>query len=689
MLDCTKMNTNDGQMAAGGRGFKNVLRVFERQVLLFPLLVAALAIVALIFGGRCETWQWWTAVAAVVGTPFLKRGGWRTALGAAGMFAALLLVLKSLLPPVLWDDAVFYDMATYHVPTAQLLIEGWNPMSDPLAEGICARLGLDVWGMAPVQVAFMPKMLTVFAAVAYRFIGDPTGLTIPGLAFLWLGVFLQTLRTTRGLARMATLAALVCILPLVPCHGHVDLALAFASFGLFLAMAEHLKEKSCDWLALGVWTIWMMNTKQNGVLAAFVFWVLFAGVSLWRDRTEWRRRVSRFAVFAAGVALAWGFFSWNPLVTSWRLCGHPFYPFATVDGEKWPVKDVTWDLRLVNDDMRQMGRAGIWVHEYVSPRLANAYYGWKTGKDDFRPERLWFYSGTMFMGNRVRWCLWLACAVLLAHPCGRLFAAGGLLLSFLVPKECIGYVRYAPWMSSLACLAVTLGTEWLETRTGRRRWTRRALQAAGVAVFVPVVGLWVWQHGRSVRFKAGELSAPRNAVHYRLPSGTNPGIINPRDFAVLYDYSTMMENCCRLLLKELGWETTVLPAGGYGPLERREGQRIPMWTFDQRQWLAEEGARDERDLSELGPAWGLGNVWDGFAASEGVAAYVMAPWGHYNVRWGERTDHIEAYYAGAEPKAGETKTRRMWRRAKDAARTWGTVYPQEAWKWLRGREKPF
>ncbi len=49
------------------------LETFERQVLFFPLVVVVLACASFLFGGRCAAWQWWTAIAAVVATPFVQK----------------------------------------------------------------------------------------------------------------------------------------------------------------------------------------------------------------------------------------------------------------------------------------------------------------------------------------------------------------------------------------------------------------------------------------------------------------------------------------------------------------------------------------------------------------------------------------------------------------------------------------
>ena len=222
---------------------RDMFATFERQVLVFPLLVVFLACASFLFGGTCAAWQWWTAVAVVVLVPFARKKKWRATLGAAGLFVLLLFFLRCMIPPLVWDTTECDDMSSYHLPMVQLLVEGWNPVMDPTAEKIVASLGLDLWGMAPLHVAFLPKTLAVFSAVAHTYVKDPYALTFPLLIFLWLGVFLAGIRMFRGFSRLALAAALAFVLPDVIWKMPVDLSVAFASCGLLLTMLEGLRKK--------------------------------------------------------------------------------------------------------------------------------------------------------------------------------------------------------------------------------------------------------------------------------------------------------------------------------------------------------------------------------------------------------------------------------------------------------------
>ena len=668
-------------------------RLFELQVLVFPLLVVVLACVSFLWGGQCAAWQWWASVTVVVGVPFLKQGVWKAALGAAGLFVGLLIILKGALPPVLWDNAYGVDTCLYHFPMMQLLAEGWNPVADPFAEGITEQLGLDLWGMAPTLVAYFNKTMAVFAAVSYKFVGDPTSMTIPGLALLWLSCAMQAMRARTGVARWVALTAAVMVLPIMCRQIFVDLSLAFAACGLLFTMERDLRRNGCDWLHLFVYTVWMMNLKLNGVLGAFVFWVLFAMVKTWRGRADWKRWIGRFVLFGTGVTLMWGVISWNPLITSLQKYGHPLYPFKTADAEKRPAQDPSWDIRLINDDFQQMGKVGIWLYEYVSPRMVKAYYRRKTGKGEFNPQRTWVPDESFVHGRGwIRPVLWLLFLVLFAHPKGRLFGLGGLLLTGLVPWDKIGYTRYEPWLSSLGCLALTLGSEWVEGKSGAI--ARRGLTVAAAFALASGGGAWIWIHARDIEFKAKELQLVRPQVRCRFWKATDhsPSDVNdPYDFVPRYNYLTAMENHSRLLVKQLGWEKTeVCGAGGWRSYHEAKSGIVtnrPAWTLDERQWFVEEEFRDERNVADLDAAWFPGNIWDGITHFGDAEAWVMTPWKYYFVRLGERTEHIGEYYRGGEPVDVLSASQRVYRNVRGLAHTWSVTYPREVWRWLTKWQK--
>ena len=472
------------------------------------------------------------------------------------MFALLLVALRWLIAPLVWDSMVRPDLPTCHLPMIQLLIEGWNPVADPTAEGITASLGLDLWGMAPLHVAFSMKPLAVFSAVAFTFVRDPYALTFPLLVFLWLGVLLTAVRMFRGFARWALVAALVFVLPMVSWRMPVDLAMAFASCGLLLTMLDALRRRECDWLALTVWGAWMATLKLNGAMGLAVFAAAFAVAKIRKERGERKLWAARLAAWIGVVAVVAGIVSWNPLGTSWRTFGHPLYPYRTVDAERFPVRDLAWDLQNGNEDFRAMGRAGRLAHAYLSPRATIAFYRWRLGRPDFAPECEW-WKLEVFPDGRVRAALWLMFGLLLLLPAGRPFGIGGLVLLMPVPDAMVGYTRYQPWLSALGCLAVALAAERAEARIDARlaRW----LSVAVAAALVLAAAAKCRDLARNAAVKAAEVATVRERIRplfWGDPKARYEASFSARNFAARYDYLTCMENYARLLVKQLGREGT-------------------------------------------------------------------------------------------------------------------------------------
>lgn len=630
------------------------LKVFERQVLVFPLLVVVLACASFLFGGTCAAWQWWTAVAAVVLVPFARRGRWREALAAAGMFVLLLFALRCLIPPLVWDRCRCPDMPVYHLPMVQLLIEGWNPVADPTAEKITTSLGLDLWGMAPLHVAFLPKTIAVFSAVSYTFVRDPFALMFAGPFLLWFGVLLSAIRLFRGFPRLALVAALCFVLPMVISQMPVDLGLAFASCGLLLTMQHALRRGTVDWLALVVWCVWMMNIKLNGVLGAFVFCALFAVAKIWKERTRWRSWVVRFAAFGATVVVLWGLISWHPLGTSWKVYGHPLYPFKTVDAERFPIQDLTWDLEDGNDDFRAMGKLGRLVHAYISPEATLAFYRWKTGRADFKPFCEW-WAWFEFPDDLIRAELWLAFAVLLLVPAGRLWGIGGLLLLVLVPDRMAGFTRYQPWLSALGCLAVVFGAEWVADRLQPR--LVRGLSRAVVVGLCLAAAFWCWGRARGLECKAIEMAMSRERIRplfWGEPASRYPNSFRAQHFAARYNYLICMENRTRLLVKELDLEKATVVES---PENWRPFLKMTV-DWDERNWhRGGVTAPEENTAPPSQPPPSEEELW------------LQTPFGYW-VPLDTNAKHIERYFDEKETDATTI------------LRTWFVTFPREVWRRL-------
>ena len=353
-------------------------------------------------------------------------------------------------------------------------------------------------------------------------------------------------------------------------------------------MQDALRRKECDWIALTVWAAWMATLKLNGILALSVFAAAFFVATVRRERGAWKVWTGRFAAWTAAVALVAGTVCWNPIGTSWRTYGHPLYPFRTADAERFPAKDLTWDVGSGNDDWREMGRAGRFVHAYLSPRATLAFYRRKLNRPDFAPDCEWWHQGVLPDG-RVRAALWLLFGVLLLLPAGRPWGIGGLLLLALVPDAMVGYTRYQPWLSALGCLAVALAAERAEERIDAR--LARGLSAAVAAVLFLAAAVACPDWARNAAWKAREAATVRERIRplfWGDPKARYEASFRARDFAARYNYLTCMENRTKLLVRQLGREgtTVVEPAENWRPFLKMNVD------WDERNWHGRDVAAE-------------------------------------------------------------------------------------------------
>ncbi len=649
---------------------KRSLPIFERQILVFPLLVVILADVSLLAGGRCAAWQWWTVVFLVVAVPFVQKKNWKSALTSVFLFAFFLFALRCLIPPLLWDDPVCPDMQAYHLPMVQFLVEGWNPIWDPMAEGMAESLGLDLWGMAPLHMAFLPKTMAVFSAVAHCFIRDPLALTFSAPFVLWCGVFMTSLRKFSGLPRLLLLIALVGILPMVAWHMPVDLCLAIASCGLLLTMHDAFGQKRCDWMALTVWCAWMMNLKLNGLIAAFVFCCLFVCAKLWKERASWKRCFGSFVAWGCLLILLWSLISWSPLGTSWRSYGHPLYPFKTADASRFPVMDLTWDLQGGNADYLKMGRIGLLSHAYLNPKATVALHRKLLRNDQFNPAGSW-WGWSEFPTDSVRMGIMFCMVLLLLLPKGRIWGLGGLLLLLLVPKHMIGFTRYQAWLSSLGCLAIVIAAEWADIRLSAP--LKRLLSIAATVLLCLLAAAQSLQLAKGIGCKAAELSVSRKRIgspFWLAPVKFRKKLAKEvNGFCPRYNYLTCRENRTRLLVRELGNEerTEVAPARELAQLCGYE------LDWDERDWIT-DGSRMKTPAKAKQPPPTSPEEQPG-----NTRHWFKTPFGYY-VPFGDHTGHLLEYYAWTETIKVDGPWNQPGWKARAFLRAWFATYPKEIWK---------
>ena len=418
-----------------------------RVLLLFPIVVVTLAFATFAFGGHCALWQWWLAAVFAVAAGF-----WRRPV-REGIRAGLLFLAWMAIVWVGCGLAVapnWYDEAVYHIPAVRMLADGWNPLYVNTPEELLRLTGFAPTDFRVDHVLFMPKIVWVFSAVAYFFTGDLFNPLVPILWFLLPAVLVRVWRSLEGVPLVWKLLSV----PLVYClllnlAYVVDVVVQLAALGLLLSFEETLSGRRTDVLSLVVYSFWMMGAKTPGLLHGGLFWVIFIGFALaWK--VDWRPLARVVAVVSALLALTCS----TPYLTSICNYRHPFYPSYTFDEKRFPVRDITEDfITCQNEDAASMGFFGRYVHSFISPSLACAWYRWRFQKPAFRPysanHRHYPNNGDGSKPTRqsMRIAFWLS-VVLLLFAGRRSFRPLVLMVVLGIgaaPLPMMGYIRYVPW----------------------------------------------------------------------------------------------------------------------------------------------------------------------------------------------------------------------------------------------------
>ena len=447
-----------------------VLRSIEIQTLIFPLLIVSVASVSFLWGGHCGAWQWWMSVFVVISLPWCIVDK-RSALLSDMCFLLLLFALW-LGSSMVTDSASSPDYYLYHLPQMRLLCAGWNPVTDPECTKVLGLLGMSIDGMGYWHVTYCPKTAAVLNAVASFFTCDPYAMTWPSLFLLHVGMTCSLLRVF-GMRYFWFVALAAAFIWYIQPETYVDACLLFASAGLLSVMYWCLVEHKMRIVPLVVFSFWMVNLKLPGLVAAFVFWFIFGAAFLFKLQCQRKKTILIFLFIAVAQAILFSVTSFSPYGTSFRDKGHPLYPFMTVNVDKYPVRNLTWDFKIGNSDYGEMGYWGEFFNSYTFPSLVRAYYGMKLGKNDFKPHKyVWDYSFedtdlTSPMSSASRICLWLAMAALFLVPSFRVFGVMFLVSLFIFPREYMGFERYQVWWKVFECMAVAAVVSLLSLGTLR------------------------------------------------------------------------------------------------------------------------------------------------------------------------------------------------------------------------------
>lgn len=376
------------------------------------------------------------------------------------------------------------DSRLYRHPTIRLLMEGWNPIASSTPEALQATGLVDVGEVKVWHVLFISRALEVFCGAFGLFLQAPYNVALPILFFIMpVGVAaLWRFAREEGQSRFARCVMLVVLVGwlmwmFAGLETACDLLIAFSGIGVVTSMVRILRGRQA-WGTLLVCSLWMTTAKQSALPACFGLWVVFSCVALWRSGAKWRWWIVRLALCAGllGGGLLW--ICASPYLTSWLHYGHPLYPAYTVDEERFPAYDITYDFKLRNEDAAAMGHVGYFCNAFVSPVLTRAYYVWKLEKPDFRP-----YCETWGQGNpkgrgfdspvsvstRTALVVAVVLVFVLGGPWTRFVGGLCVLTLFFLPTQYIGYVRYTPWVALLGGLAAGTTVDWLRRFVPRCR----------------------------------------------------------------------------------------------------------------------------------------------------------------------------------------------------------------------------
>ena len=465
--------------------------LWERELLLFPVIVTVLTGLSFLFGGVCGAWQWWSCVVGVMVGGLLWGRDRQTGVIAAILFVLTLGGLWLLAGVAL--DLEWVDSMAYHSPAMKLLIKGWNPVQAATLEALHADPHPEAWDCWIWHILAMPRGPWIFSAEAFFFTRVPYALCFPLFMLLFTVTVAQVWRLMRPLAWWARVLAVAILWIGAPdgVRQVSDCAVFFGGVGVLSVMGRAMREERIDWTALVVFSFWLLCGKQVALITGLLFWLYFAGGRLIHAHGAWRVELVRFVVAGSVLVLLWGCVSVSPYLTMWRHYGHPLYPCYTTDPERFPAYDIVGDFQRKNADAAAMGHLGHFVNAYISQRVAQDYYRFRLGHESFYPrsetwaqggDNLEESSGPTKFTLRLHFTVLLGLVLCFGKVRERHLSLAILLGMICVPTQMIGYTRYVPWWTFLDIVGLITLTQ---VQGKRQVYARVGLCSAFVLWWLP------------------------------------------------------------------------------------------------------------------------------------------------------------------------------------------------------------
>lgn len=492
------------------RMVRDLFEELEPSIFVFPIAVVVLASISFVFRLECHLWMWWCGflLALVVGC---KRAG-SLRKGAALCFvlivlmACLWLMINCTLDYV-YGNVMSWDVNVCHQPVVRMLAEGWNPVWEGNPDDVYSKFGISVDEICLWHILALPKAPWYFSAVAYLFTGAHFNVLYPLMPILLLSLFYAIYDAVRFRGFYAVICITLVFILFLPLGKHlfIDNVVLISSIGLLISMCNFLTTKKLDALKLIAFSFWMSSSKPAGTFHCLLFWVVFVSFVLYTK--EGRCSISKLLKCIGAILLLFCLVNVSPYISSYVNFGHLLYPRYSSNVEKWPVRNITNDFEIRNDDAKLMGHIGSFVNAYVSSDLVKKYYSTKFNKASFCPEcKPWEQMNSRDEGTPTKliFRLGFVSAVLLLCLCcgmpGRFVAISAVAGCLAMPTNMVGYTRYVPWTAGLLPMLILLIVSQgriLNNWSWFSRWIRSKLAKrlvfsffVGYAVFLlPIVVL--------------------------------------------------------------------------------------------------------------------------------------------------------------------------------------------------------
>ncbi len=420
-------------------------------VLVFPTAIVMCSAVAFLCGGVVSLWQGIAGMLTASTLAILGGPTWRQGIKRMGWL--WLIIVGCFLLDSCFVIFSWWDAQAYHLPAADFLVRGWNPVFDATREELLAALHLNPATFNPYHAAYLPRAGWIYSAVSYLFTGNIesgdtlillTAISLGGVAWKTAPLLFQIYGKFRLFYTSILMLAPGCVVSAF--CGAQDGSLYSLMLIMLLTSCVYRKTADPRWLIYTVVALIIgTNLKFTGVISAVISGSVFMIPITWsvikktRPATYLTRWIVAY-VCGAIFALTVGF---SPYLTNWIQFGGPFYPQHTFSTDV-ELPAMTEDFNLINDDAAAMGYVGRTVNAYISKWAAHRYYEWKLGKKDFHP--VFHLDQVGGLGGSFRGVMILTLILLLVTrrcPVPWLLVVI-IISSFLQPARFIGYVRYVP-----------------------------------------------------------------------------------------------------------------------------------------------------------------------------------------------------------------------------------------------------